>query len=349
MSNRKYFFSANTNRYKANLHCHSTFSDGRLTPEQLKEAYMKRGYSIIAYSDHEMLFPHNELSDESFLSITSYEYAVNDTSGTWEYSKCYHLNLFSKDKDMDKIIYYRPNFVNRFIKRCGLGDDYVPAHVGGEFEDMPYSQEAINEFIKLAHENGFLVSVNHPAWSLQTFHDYDRLEGFDMLEMTNYECEFCGFLEDSNHIFDRMLRNGQTPFPISTDDNHNCNPIDGDECACFGGFTIICAPELTYDAVMKSIENGDMYSSSGPLFDEVYFEDGKVYVKCSPVRYIRLLNEGRDAPFAVAPEGELLTEAVFDVDPAFCGKYVRVDIRDDSGAFANTKAMFTKDLFEGTK
>lgn len=56
--------------YKANLHCHSTVSDGRLSPEELKELYMRHGYSIIAYTDHEVLIPHPELTDDKFLALT---------------------------------------------------------------------------------------------------------------------------------------------------------------------------------------------------------------------------------------------------------------------------------------
>ena len=78
----------------------------------------------------------------------------------------------------------------------------------------------------------------------------------------------------------------------------------------------------------------------------MYFEDGKVYIKCSPVRSIRLLNEGRDAPVRIAPAGETITEAVFDVDPGFCGRYVRVDIRDEHGMFADTRAFTMDELFE---
>ena len=29
--------------FKANLHCHTTLSDGDFTPEQMKEAYMAHG------------------------------------------------------------------------------------------------------------------------------------------------------------------------------------------------------------------------------------------------------------------------------------------------------------------
>ena len=42
-------------QYKANLHCHTTLSDGNWTPEQVKEEYKKRGYSVIAITDNEHL------------------------------------------------------------------------------------------------------------------------------------------------------------------------------------------------------------------------------------------------------------------------------------------------------
>ena len=40
--------------FKTNLHTHSTVSDGKLSPEELKEEYKKRGYSVVAFTDHEV-------------------------------------------------------------------------------------------------------------------------------------------------------------------------------------------------------------------------------------------------------------------------------------------------------
>ena len=50
-------FPGNGRFYKANLHCHSTFSDGRFTVETIKEAYKSHGYSAVAFSDHNTLTP----------------------------------------------------------------------------------------------------------------------------------------------------------------------------------------------------------------------------------------------------------------------------------------------------
>ncbi len=61
---RQYLLPEKGNFYKANMHMHTTVSDGCWTPEQAKEEYKKRGYSIMAYTDHEVMIPHDELNDE---------------------------------------------------------------------------------------------------------------------------------------------------------------------------------------------------------------------------------------------------------------------------------------------
>lgn len=38
--------------YKGNLHCHTTVSDGSLTPEEVVTLYKSNGYSFLAISDH---------------------------------------------------------------------------------------------------------------------------------------------------------------------------------------------------------------------------------------------------------------------------------------------------------
>ena len=53
--------------YKANLHCHTTLSDGEKTPEEIKELYRQQGYSVVAYTDHRRYVWHRCLMDETFI------------------------------------------------------------------------------------------------------------------------------------------------------------------------------------------------------------------------------------------------------------------------------------------
>ena len=75
---RKYLLPHTGNFYKANLHCHTNISDGRCTPEQIKEIYKANGYSVVAYTDHEVFITHNELKDEAFLPLNGYEIGIKE-------------------------------------------------------------------------------------------------------------------------------------------------------------------------------------------------------------------------------------------------------------------------------
>lgn len=54
------------NRYKANLHTHTTRSDGRMSPHKVVDSYHKLGYKILALTDHnEVTFPWTSFSTMS--------------------------------------------------------------------------------------------------------------------------------------------------------------------------------------------------------------------------------------------------------------------------------------------
>ena len=44
---KKYLLKNVGNFYKANLHVHTTVSDGDFSPEEVKQMYMDKGYSIV--------------------------------------------------------------------------------------------------------------------------------------------------------------------------------------------------------------------------------------------------------------------------------------------------------------
>ena len=78
---RKYLLPDSGNFYKANLHVHTTVSDGQMTPEEIKRIYKEHGYSIVAFTDHEIMVPEPHLTDGEFLAITSTEISVNSHHG----------------------------------------------------------------------------------------------------------------------------------------------------------------------------------------------------------------------------------------------------------------------------
>ena len=98
----KILLDENKRFFKANLHCHSTYSDGKFTVENLKEEYKKRGYSIVAFTDHEHLIDNSHLNDDEFLTITSCEMAIKEfptqsTLVNFDMRVC-HLNFYALDQ-----------------------------------------------------------------------------------------------------------------------------------------------------------------------------------------------------------------------------------------------------------
>jgi histidinol phosphatase-like PHP family hydrolase len=105
---KKYLLPREGHFYKANLHCHSTLSDGRWTPEEIKENYKNHGYSVVAYTDHDVFVTHNELADEDFLPMNGYELAfAQQKKIEGKSSKVCHICFVSlkKDKKYQKIFY----------------------------------------------------------------------------------------------------------------------------------------------------------------------------------------------------------------------------------------------------
>lgn len=303
--------------YKANMHCHSVLSDGKMTPEELKAAYKKQGYSVIAFTDHENFFSHNDLTDTAFLAINGYEIGISSPAGTVNHLKpCYHFNCWALDNGDKQIVLPKP-----------------------EYRD----KEGINSFIRELSRSGFLVCYNHPYWSLQTMDDYSALDGLFATEIFNYTCYHrVGIDGNQTQVYDTMLRRGARLFCVATDDNHNKFPLDSPYNDSFGGYIMIKAGELTYNAVMAAIQKGDFYASAGPAINELTVENNKVMIKCSPAVRITLNTAGRHGGVVNAPENEVVTAAEFDIDPTDI--YFRLEVTDERGRRANTRAYFLDDI-----
>lgn len=307
--------------YKANLHCHSTLSDGRLTLEQLKQAYRGQGYAIVAYTDHNRYAWHPELCDEGFLALAAYEIDINAPMEPGDYNHCrtYHLNFYDTDPQAQPA-----------EKQANI------------LAEQRYDCEYINAFIERMNRLGFLCCYNHPYWSLQTLDDYKNLRGLFAMEIYNHGCEIDGLYGYNPQVYDEMLRTGQRLGCLMTDDNHNFFPFGDPLCDSFGGFTMVKAAALTYPAVIAALKHGDYYASMGPELHGLWLEDGKLHVRCSPVEKIFVVTDGRDCYKHIVRAGESLTEASFELT----GKeaYIRVDCRDEKGLHACSRAYYAEEL-----
>ncbi len=310
---RKDLLPAGLRAYKANLHCHSTFSDGHLTVEQLKQGYQQAGYSIIAFSDHDHFYPHNALTDANFLALNAFEADISENSEpSGHIRRCYHLCCFAKTD----------------------GEDYKEILPTPDYQD----KDAINAYIRELNARGFLVQYNHPNWSLQQAEDLRNIHGLWGMEIFNFSATIDGIDGNQGFMYDVLLRDGNRLFCTATDDNHNHYPFGHEQCDSFGGFTVILAERLDYPSVIDALERGNFYASEGPQIHALYVEDGKIHVSCSPARHIRFTTDGRSAKSINAVGNAFVNGGSFELQNEYA--YVRVQITGPDGTMAHSNAYW---------
>ena len=321
--------------FKANLHTHSNISDGLLSVEEMKAFYKENGYQILAMTDHNLTIPHNDLTEPDFLMLTGVEVDMPVANAR----KTCHLCLLSRDPESNWIPFRDPDkleHMKAYEEQC-------------QSEDLPqaYSPENINRVIAKANEKGFLVTYNHPAWSLEYYADYSQYEGLWAMEYRNSGCICGGYDENNGWVFREFLNMGKRPMPIMADDAHsilskrNGYPVAGQ------AFTMVGADALEYDSVMDGLARGDLYSSCGPQIHSLTYEDGTLKVTCSPAARISLLKSRRPDRMAW---GEGITEAEFPMGKwcEYCkdepNAWFYLIITAADGTYAVTKAYSAKDL-----
>ncbi len=305
--------------YRANLHCHSTVSDGKKTPQELKEYYLAHGYQIIAYTDHERLVCHNDLTDDTFLALNGYEVGVTESSSPdWTRCKTCHICLVALNPEKEDAV----------------------AEAGARV----YTGAWVSDFMRRAAEDGFFVTYNHPTWSLESYPEYASYHNMHAMEIVNFGCQIEGYDDDNGHCYEDMLRGGERIFCIATDDNHNGAPDDSPTCDSFGGYTMIAAASLDYRAVTDAMMRGQFYASSGtsthvgPRIQSLVWEDGVVTVQTSDVREIAYITDSRGCRLAHAADGETISSASFRVREG--ERWFRLVVVDREGYKAYTNAYF---------
>ena len=105
---------------------------------------------------------------------------------------------------------------------------------------------------------------------------------------------------------------------------------------------MIKAEKLDYKAVTKSLLDGNFYASQGPEIYDLYLENGKIYITCSPADRIVLNTGRRRCASEFSENSKILDRASFEVFPE--DEYIRITVIDEKGHHANTNAYFVDEL-----
>ena len=248
---RTYLLPPEGNLYKANLHCHTTVSDGEFSPAQIKHLYKSHGYHAVAFTDHQFCVSHPELSDDDFIALTGIEIACGIRK-----SSSIHV--------------------------CGIARDPT---TWLEYPNVPQNDiRLLNDGIRQLNEKNFITTLNHPLWSGLSAADVAAINGFANMEVVNgYEMVLDGY-GDASACYEAELRAGRRIRPIAADDSHHKHLTGEPGFEYFRGFTAIKAPELTYAALIHALDTGAFYASTGPMIQNLWLEGSILHLECSPVR-----------------------------------------------------------------
>jgi hypothetical protein len=167
--------------FKASLHIHTTASDGVWTPEEVIAWYRRRGYQVLALTDHGVCSQSQQLGDDCLLLGGLEVERVDPQSGA------YHL--------------------------VGLGMDRPPDL--GAKTHLPL-QEAVHRL----RAAGGLVAAAHPYWTGQMSHDLLAVEGLFALEVYNGGCAVDDAKGYSTVHWDDLLAAGRRLWGLAVDDAH---------------------------------------------------------------------------------------------------------------------------------
>ncbi|MBQ7921670.1 MAG: hypothetical protein IJ325_03715 [Clostridia bacterium] len=302
---------------KGALHCHTTRSDGQLTPEELLKKYHEHGYNFVAITDHRIYNYKNFAPDLPVTVIPGMEADVTFHQASSAFRRCYHTVCLGPAKEngngfeQDEIV-------------------LVPKEVYSE-KDGPQPEviEGYQKFLDSVHEKNNLTIYCHPEWSATPARFFDRQEGNAAMEIWNTSSYICNDADTNAAYWDDVLGLGKVIYGVATDDGHGIRD-------CCGGWVMVNA-ENSIPSILDALQNGAFYSSCGPEIHDFYLrDDGYLMIECSPVIKVNLYCDGCQ-PLVIRAEKKDITCTCFRVDGY---DYVRLSIEDAEGRRAWTNPIF---------
>jgi len=169
--------------YKANLHAHTTQSDGALDPADVAVHYRRQGYHVLAITDHSTVTQCRQFSAHDFVCLEGIELGA----GHSETGSTFHI----------------------------VGLD-VPAGVAQAPVDHPQ-----NTLDAIARAGG-VGFIAHPYWSCLVARELLGLRNCLGIEVINYGCEIEIGKGISSVHWDDTLTRGERHLVVGVDDGHRC-------------------------------------------------------------------------------------------------------------------------------
>ena len=297
---RQQAFEEKRRMLKGGLHCHTTRSDGKGTPEEVIAKHVENGYDFLALTDHRIY----NFKNFTGLPITIVPGMEMDRRIEGEGQvHCFHTVCLGPDE----------------------GNGYTQDQVfeTGCVKDQYEYQPVLDDIH--AHKN--LTFYCHPEWSGTPAEEFMRLKGNFAMEIWNSGCAVENDMDTNAAYWDQLLFDGQRIWGVAVDDGHAMYQH------CLGWVRVNA--ENNVPDILKALSEGRFYASTGPEIHDFTFEDGVARVSCSPAAKVQFISWRMPTRQVT---GENLTQAEMKIfDKAH---YVRACVVDEQGRRAWTNPIF---------
>jgi hypothetical protein len=298
-------FAGSEKMLKGGLHCHTTRSDGRGTPEEVIRLHHENGYDFLALTDHRYYNYTNSAPEIPITIIPGMEY--DNTFERGKGFRCFHTVCIGPAKE------------------DGNGYDQDQRFESGKAKDQFEYQPYLDEI----HANGNMTIYCHPEWSSTPARYFEKLEGNFAMEIWNSGCVQEDDMDTDAAYWDEILGQGKLIYGVATDDGHAMK----NHCC---GWVMVRA-ENNINAILAALKNGEFYSSCGPEIYNFYVDNGVAVVECSEVSKIRFHSDMHPTRIVRSEDGKL-TRAEFNIGDSY--KYIRATVIDKDGKYAWTNPIF---------
>lgn len=291
--------------WKGNLHTHSLWSDGNDYPEMIADWYKDNGYHFLTFSEHNVIAEGERWSDvmKNSGGAIAYQKYLKRFGSAWVETRMEGESSLVRLKTLSE---FKPLFdeAGRFLIIPGeeVTDRWktAPVHInvtnlkekldptGGDsvYEVM---QNNIDAIWKQRKETGQLMfpHVNHPnfGWGI-TAEELMQVRGENFFEVYNghpsVRNEGNTIHASTERMWDIILTRRLTEldlpvmYGLATDDAHSYHKTGLTESNTGRGWVMVRSSFLTPEHMIKAMEAGDFYSSSGVVLEDIQV-DGTSY------------------------------------------------------------------------
>ena len=225
---------------KGSLHCHTTRSDGLLSPEEVIRLHGRYGYDFLALTDHRIYNRTDYAPDSGVLILPGMEM---DRLLALPGRRWFHTVCLGPAGD--------PPFAQDERFESGVVDD----------------AEAYQPLLDSLHAAGFLTIYCHPEWSMTPARLFEKQRGNFAMEIWNSGCVLENGLDGNAAYWDELLLQGIRIFGVATDDGHARHH--------HGNGWVRVRAEKNVPDILRALREGAFYASCGPELHDFYIADGK--------------------------------------------------------------------------